>query len=110
MPDTAILALSQELKQYHGSFAIQGIPQNSFAAFFEKITHLKEQGLETPIAIDPDRFEKHHIIEVPVIMIEKDDAVDTLCGNLPISYALEEFAKKGKHHLLAKELLLRGSR
>ncbi|MBF5059064.1 type-F conjugative transfer system pilin assembly protein TrbC [Candidatus Neptunochlamydia vexilliferae] len=104
MPDAALLSFSSELEIYGGAFVIRGLPNNSFAEFFQKLNHLKTLGLNAPILIDPDSFNEHNITAVPTIVLKEEKISDHIVGNVPISYALETFANQGELPTLAKEL------
>lgn len=104
MPETALLVLAQELETYGGAFVIRGLPDNSFAEFFNKLNHLKDLGMDAPILIDPDSFEDYQITEVPTTILKGEESFDKITGNVPISYALETFAEKGEESLLAQQI------
>lgn len=104
MPEASLLAFAKELETYGGVFVVRGLPNNSFAEFFNKLNHLKEMGMDAPILIDPDSFEEYEVTEVPMIVLKGDEAFDKMIGNVPASYALETFSEKGEEQYLAKEL------
>ncbi|MCB1107314.1 MAG: type-F conjugative transfer system pilin assembly protein TrbC [Chlamydiia bacterium] len=104
MPEASLLTLAKELETYGGAFAVRGLLNNSFAEFFNKLNHFKEMGINAPILIDPDSFEEYEVEEVPTIILRGEKTFDKMTGNVPISYALETFAKKGEESALAKEL------
>lgn len=104
MPEASLLSFAKELETYGGVFVIRGLPNNSFAEFFNKLNHLKEIGMDAPILVDPDSFKKYEVTEVPTIVLKGDEAFDKMTGNVPASYALETFSEKGEEQYLAKEL------
>jgi len=102
-PEATLLSFAKELEVYGGAFVIRGLPDNSFAVFFNKLTRLKDLGMNAPILIDPDSFEDYQITEVPTIVLKGEKAFDKIIGNIPISNALEIFAEKGEERILARE-------
>ncbi|MCB1073478.1 MAG: type-F conjugative transfer system pilin assembly protein TrbC [Chlamydiia bacterium] len=104
MPEASLLALAKELETNGGAFLVRGLPNNSFAEFFNKLNLLKEMGMDAPILIDPDSFEEYEVTEVPTIVLKGDEAFDKMSGNVPASYALETFAEKGEKKHLAKQV------
>ncbi|MGE0198147.1 MAG: type-F conjugative transfer system pilin assembly protein TrbC [Simkaniaceae bacterium] len=104
MPEASLLSFAKELESCGGAFVVRGLPNNSFAEFFNKLNHLKEIGMDAPILIDPDSFEEYEVTEVPTIVLKGDEAFDKMIGNVPVSYALETFSEKGEEQYLAKEL------
>ena len=104
MPEASLLSFAKELESCGGAFVVRGLPNNSFAEFFNKLNHLKEMGMDTPILIDPDSFEEYEVTEVPTIVLKGEQAFDKMTGNVPVSYALEIFAEKGEERCSAKEI------
>lgn len=104
MPEASLLSFAKELETYGGAFVVRGLPNNSFAEFFNKLNHLKEMGMDASILIDPDSFEEYEVTEVPTIVLKGEQAFDKMIGNVPASYALETFSEKGEEQYLAKEL------
>lgn len=104
MPEASLLSFAKELESCGGAFVVRGLPNNSFAEFFNKLNHLKEVGMDAPILIDPDSFEEYEVTEVPTIVLKGEQAFDKMTGNVPASYALETFSEKGEEQYLAKEL------
>ena len=104
MPKTSLLSFAKELEVYGGAFAVRGLPNDSFAEFFNRLNQLKEIGIDAPILIDPDSFEGYEISEVPTIVLRGEKNFDKMTGNVPISCVLETFAERGEEKLLAKEL------
>ncbi|MCB1115020.1 MAG: type-F conjugative transfer system pilin assembly protein TrbC [Chlamydiia bacterium] len=105
MPEEALLFFSKELEYYGGSFVFRGIPNNSFPEFFKQIKRLRDLGLQAPISIDPDLFEKFSIDGVPTLLLMSEEGVDRLVGNVPIRDSLEKFSFLGDSQQLAKALL-----
>jgi len=104
MPEASLLSFAKELESCGGVFVVRGLPNNSFAEFFNKLNHLKELGMDAPILIDPDSFEEYEVTEVPTIVLKGEQAFDKMTGNVPVAYTLETFSEKGEEQYLAKEL------
>lgn len=104
MPEASLLSFAKELESCGGAFVVRGLPNNSFAEFFNKLNHLKEIGMDAPILIDPDSFEEYEVTEVPTIVLKGEQAFDKMTGNVPASYALETFSEKGEEQHLGKQL------
>ena len=104
MPEDSLLSFAKELQNYSGAFVIRGLPNNSFAAFFNKLNYLKEIGMDTPILIDPDSFEDYEVTRVPTIILREGETFDKITGNVLVSCALEKFTEKGDKKYLAKDL------
>lgn len=107
MPDESLISFSRELELYGGAFVLRGIPENSFEKFFNKVNQLREKGVNAPVLIDPDSFEDYEVESVPVTVLRGAFSFDKVVGNVPVSFALESFSKRGSEKKLAKEVLKR---
>lgn len=84
---------SVELEKRGGSFVLRGLPENSFEAFAEKIKLLREEGVNAPIVIDPDAFDRYYIDAAPTLVLVKEDSFDKVAGNIPIPLALQKISE-----------------
>lgn len=96
---------SNDLIEIDGSFILRGLPDNSFKSFFSFIKKMRKKTVEAPIGINPDLFELYKITSVPCIVVIDGDQFDKIEGNVPIDYALKQFALKGDCSKLASSLL-----
>ena len=94
--------LSHQLEKTEGYFVIRGLPENSFEKFAEKLIELRSSGINAPIDIDPESFEKHGIQAVPTIVLEDDK----ITGNLRLDAALRKIVEAGDSSKRALELLM----
>jgi conjugal transfer pilus assembly protein TrbC len=99
--------LSAQLEMTDGIFLVRGLPGDSFERLVEKIVELRMEGVNAPIDIDPEKFEKYGIESVPAFILEEGGQSDRIHGNLRLDAALREIREKGDTSQRAKELLQR---
>jgi len=85
--------LSLQLEKTEGRFLLRGLPGNSFEELTKKIFEMRAAGVNAPIDIDPDRFEKYGIDAVPAIVLENGETFDRIVGNIRLDAALRLFAE-----------------
>lgn len=104
VPEATWLSLSKEAAFAGGGiFVLQGLPNNSFVELAQRLFHLKEQGLNIQVEIDPLRFRKYGISKVPTFVVQGSESFDELSGHVSLAYALETMAHRGET-LEAKQL------
>lgn len=95
VPDEVWISLSKEMEKRGASFVIRGLPKNSFAELSQKIFSLKEKGVNVPIQVDPEKFKKYEIQDVPAFVYAKANKFDKVTGNISLKYALDRIKLKG---------------
>lgn len=81
--------LNEDLMRHHGVFVVNGLPNNSFQAFAEKVLEFRKQGITAPIRIDPKLFERLKVNQVPQFVVKQKDETHTVSGTLTIPYVLD---------------------
>ena len=104
IPDETWLSLSRELEKVGGIFVIRGLPNQSFKELAAKILSLKEKGVNSPIQLDPKKFQAYQLTSVPMFLIEEEKSYDKLMGNVSLKFAIEMMAQQGET-LAAKQFL-----
>ncbi len=94
-PSDTWKSFSADLQALGGTIVLRGLPNNSFQEFALRIKHLKEEGVDVPIQIDPDAFERYNIEAVPTLVLAHKEISDQLTGNLTISSTLQRFKESG---------------
>lgn len=84
---------SYSLEKMEGVFVLRGLPGNSFQAFAQKIKELRNAGVNAPISIDPEAYEKYGIEVVPSIVIIEGEQYDKISGNIRMERAFSLFNK-----------------
>jgi type-F conjugative transfer system pilin assembly protein TrbC len=90
MSDQAWLSLSKEMESFGGVFVLRGIPGDSFGDFQKRMVLLKKRGMTATVQIDPAFFRQVQPSAVPVFVIQRDDELDTLNGNVSLEFALNQ--------------------
>jgi len=88
--------LSDSLEKTNGCFVMRGISENSFSEFSRKLKELRAFGINAPIQIDPEAFDKYQIDAVPAVVQETPDGYHRLVGNIRLDEALRLFAEQRK--------------
>ncbi len=96
---------SDTLKQIGGVFVLRGLPDNSFEAFSNIVKKFRALGIDAPIRLDPEAFEKHNIQAVPVLILEEGNCFDKVVGNQRIEDSLRLIIEKGTTHQSAEKIL-----
>lgn len=104
IPDETWVSLSGELEKVGGIFVIRGLPKHSFTELASKILSLKEKGVNSPIQLDPKKFQAYQLTSVPVFLIEEEKSYDQLMGNISLKFAIDMMAQRGET-LAAKHFL-----
>lgn len=99
--------LSSQLEQMGGSFVLRGLPENSVKSFLKQIASLREAGVNAPILIDPEAFEKYAIKAVPTVVLINGEKYDKITGNILLKTVLKSFAEKGSVKEIAKNILIK---
>ncbi|MEM7174335.1 MAG: type-F conjugative transfer system pilin assembly protein TrbC [Chlamydiota bacterium] len=90
MPDSLWLEMSKGLEENGGTFVIEGIPNDDFQNFLEKVFDFRKMGILAPISIDPDAFEEYQITAVPTFVLEQKKGFRKVVGNVSVDYALRK--------------------
>ena len=109
LPEEALRAHSNALQAFGGIFVVRGWPNNSFLDFSQRVLSFREQGIDIPITIDPELFDRFAVELAPTfILVSKDGKrFDKIVGNLTITSALDRFSREGSCYEEAIELLNR---
>ncbi len=78
-----------------GTLVLQGIPDNSFLAFSDKMEELRKNGVRAAIDIDPPLFKKYGVEAVPVIVVQDGQESDRIAGHTQVEPFLIECAASG---------------
>ena len=97
--------LSCELEKAGGVFVLNGIPNGSFSEFADKVKEIRSKGIDAPIQIDPQSFEKYGIEHVPAFVLDDGNEFDKIYGNIPLSKALQLIAETGRVSGYSKKIL-----
>ena len=103
MPEALWIQMSRELERIGGSFILRGMPNNSFQDFLSKAMDLRKRGVDVPIRIDPDSFEKYGVTAVPTFVLLKEEGFEKVVGNVSIAYALEKMGGAEYHKASRKK-------
>lgn len=97
--------LSCEMEKADGVFVLNGIPNSSFSEFADKVKEIRSKGIDAPIQIDPQSFEKYGIEHVPAFILDDGKGFDKIYGNIPLSKALQLIAETGTVSDYSKKIL-----
>jgi len=97
MPITLWKEYSDALTKIGGTFALRGLPEDSFFKLTSEINHLKKSGVTAPILLDPKSFEKYEVETVPTIVLVKKEGYDKISGTVSLDYALDLFSREGSN-------------
>ena len=86
---------SHALEKFGGTFVLKGIPDNSFQMFMKKIVELRRAGVNAPISIDPEAYEKFGVNTTPTVVALNGKEYDKVAGNIHLEAALRMFNEKG---------------
>lgn len=86
---------SHALEKFGGIFVLKGIPDNSFQMFLKKIIELRRAGVNAPICIDPEAYERFGIEAAPTVVALNGKEYDKVAGNIHLEAALRMFNEKG---------------
>ena len=110
LKDSVIKAYIKQSKKTGAKLVFKGLINNSFVDTAKYIKELNEE--EGAIEIDPNKFKKWNITQVPAIVLSNDcqgrdckEISDKMLGAVPIRYALTEFAETGDNKGLAQKIL-----
>ena len=110
MPKSLFKSYMEESKKYGGVLVFKGLPNGSFKELILLIRELtEEEGGEQEqlpsMQIDDEAFDKFNVTLVPSILLVGESGYapnqtlnviyDKISGNVPIKYALEQFADSG---------------
>lgn len=84
---------SKQLEQMNGVFVLRGIPGNSFKTLSQKVIELRAAGVNAPLQIDPEIYEKYHIDAVPAFVMEDGAQYDRVVGNIRLEHVLKIFSE-----------------
>lgn len=96
LEDKLWLAYSRELEQIGGVFILRGLPHNSFKELADRIFALQVKGVNVPIQIYPQLFQKYAIEQVPSIVVAEEEKYDKIAGNMSLAWALSKMALRGE--------------
>lgn len=109
MPIDSIKKAIQDVKKVDGVVVLRGFVNNNYMDTAKEIQKLGEQ--VGNIQVHPDAFKKYQVTSVPtVVLVEAQhekigddgcalpDSYLSISGDVPLSYALEQFAKQGNEH------------
>ncbi len=85
---------SQSLEKVGGIFVLRGLPDNSFRIFAQKVKELRKDGVNVPIYIDPEAYEKYEIQGVPSTVLLDGEKYDKMTGNIHLEAILRAFKQK----------------
>lgn len=106
IPDETWLQLSQGITEVDGVFVLQGLPNNSFREFANRLVALREKGLAVQVDIDPKKFKDYEVTRVPTFVISEDGLFDKVTGNVSVGFAIDLMARQGDS-AIAKSLMNR---
>lgn len=106
VPDETWLQLSQDIADMDGVFVLQGLPNNSFREFANRLVALREKGLAVQVDIDPKKFKDYEVTRVPTFVISEDGLFDKVTGNVSVGFAIDLMARQGDT-AIAKSLMNR---
>ena len=75
------------------SNVIRGLPNSSFAELSDKLKSFQDLGMNIPVLIDPDSFEKYEVSAVPTIVLKQKEAASSIAKEL--FYRLRHRSSKG---------------
>lgn len=81
--------LNADLLKHNGVFVINGLPNNSFQAFAQKVLAFRQQGITAPIRIDPKLFEQLKVQHVPMFVVKDSSKMHTVSGTVTIPYVMD---------------------
>jgi type-F conjugative transfer system pilin assembly protein TrbC len=81
--------LNADLLKRNGVFVINGLPNNSFQAFAQKVLAFRQQGITAPIRIDPKLFEQLKVQHVPIFVVKDSSKMHTVSGTVTIPYVMD---------------------
>ncbi len=93
VPEESWLKLSSEMEPYAGHFVIRGLPNNSFQELAKRLGSLKKRGMNTPVQIDPQLFDRFQIERVPTFVLVEGSEHHKITGNISLEYALDTLSK-----------------
>ena len=94
MPESLWVEMSYGLEKNGGVFVLRGFPKDSFQKFLEKVMDFRKKGINAPVVVDPDAFEKYQITAVPTFVLEKEGGFRKVVGNVSVDYALEKLREE----------------
>ncbi len=107
IPKKNLISLAIDAKKHNAYLVMRGLIENSYpktAAYLQEIIEKSDNGF----VIDPELFKLYQIKQVPAFVVSnkiehcpslencKTPKYDKLVGNVSVSYALEQIAKKGE--------------
>lgn len=95
LPENIWMEYSPVLEKIGGSFIVRGLPNDSFLEFAKAVKRLRDRGVKAPIQLNPKLFERFSIDRAPSIVLVDGDKYDKISGTVSISYALDQFEKRG---------------
>ena len=116
MGDTVIRAYIAQAVKYDAILVYRGLIEDNFidtGNYIKKLADGRED-VEAAIQIDPLKFRKFNIKQVPAIVLHREydcingeclESFDKVTGCVPIRYALEEFESHGDNRQLATDYL-----
>lgn len=88
VPSQVWKELNEDLARHEGVFVVNGLPNNSFEAFTDRVLDLRKQGITVPIRIDPKLFERFKVQHVPLFVVTQREETHTVSGTLTLPYVL----------------------
>jgi len=96
IPDRLWLELSTQVESAGGVILLRGLPESSFKKLAQKLLVLRDQGVNAPIQIDPQRFTEYGVDTVPVYVVIEEGKHDKITGNISLTYALDKILDSGE--------------
>lgn len=83
---------------------LNGLYENSMQATAIKVMQLSQHVPGLNLLIDPTRFERFGIKQVPALVVEGNSSFDVIYGNLPIKEGLLRMAERGDSGLSIQDV------
>jgi conjugal transfer pilus assembly protein TrbC len=94
VPDEAWVSLSREMEGKKATFAVRGLPENSFKKFAARVAGLKKKGMTAPVQVNPKLFSEKQVDAVPCFIFSRGDRFDKVSGNITL-HGAEEIVRRG---------------
>ena len=115
MPKSLLRDYAKEASIYGGVLVFRGLPKGSMIKLTELVRDISDEDYPAAMQIDDESFAMYGVDLVPAIILSQNEGFgqierqipkhDKIYGNVPIRYALESFAKRGKLADKANEIL-----
>jgi len=95
MPEQLLQETLSEASRLHFPVYLNGLYHNSMQETAIKLLRLSQQIPNLSLQIDPTRFERFAISQVPALVVARGKAFDVLYGHLSLREGLLRIADKG---------------